>query len=124
MISKRADEDEDHGELDEGEVVVGFAVAAGRDSGSCFKPGVGAFDWPAVAGESVGAGAAALFAAPDFAGWCAVGDRLAGSASFADSWLDSALAERLFERGGVVAAVGPELGGPDLAGEQLVDERE
>ena len=48
LISKRSCEDDDHAELEEGEVVVGFAVAAGGDAAHCFQPGVGAFDGPAV----------------------------------------------------------------------------
>lgn len=48
---------------------------------------------------------------------------MAGAAAFADPWFDPALAQLLFELGGVVAAVGPQLGRPDAAGEQLVEQR-
>jgi hypothetical protein len=48
VISKWFGEDEDHAEVEEGEVVVGFAVAAGGDAAFCFQPGVGAFDREAV----------------------------------------------------------------------------
>ena len=54
LISKWLGEDEDHAEVEEGEVVVGFAVAAGGDAAFCFQPGVGAFDRPAVTGLWVG----------------------------------------------------------------------
>jgi hypothetical protein len=108
--------------VEEGEVVVGFAVAAGVDAAFGFEPGVGAFDGPAVACLGVGGFDVAVSAAPDFAGWCAVGDRVAGAAAFADLWFDLAVAEGLFERFGGVAAVGPELAGFDLAVGELVEQ--
>ena len=110
--------------MEEGEVVVGFAVAAGVDPAFGFEPGVGAFDGPAVACLGVGGFDVAVSAAPDFAGWCAFGDRVAGAAAFADVWFDLAVAEGLFERFGVVAAVGPELAGLDLAVGELVEQWE
>lgn len=83
--------------MEEGEVVVGFAVAAGVDAAFGFEPGVGAFDGPAVACLGVGGFDAAAAAAPDFAGWGAFGDRVAGAAGFADPWFDLAVAQGLFE---------------------------
>jgi hypothetical protein len=110
--------------VDEGEVVVGFAVFAGRDPWSCFQPGVCAFDRPAVACLRVADFQPALFAAPDLADVRAGRDRVAGSAWLADPRLDRALAQCLLERGGGVAAVGPQLVRFDPAGKQLVDERQ
>jgi len=54
VISKWLGEDEDHAEVEEGEVVVGFAVVAGGDAAFCFQPGVGAFDREAVRRLRVG----------------------------------------------------------------------
>jgi hypothetical protein len=93
--------------VEEGEVVVGFAVAAGGDAAHCFEPGVGAFDGPAVAGLGVAGFDASLFAAPDFAAALAGRDRVAGAAWLADARADPALGESLFERAGGVAAVCP-----------------
>jgi hypothetical protein len=78
--------------VEEGEVVVGVSVAAGRDPSSCFEPGVGAFDGPAVACLWVGGFGVACAAAPDLALWLVGRDRLAAWAAFADPWLDLALA--------------------------------
>jgi hypothetical protein len=108
--------------VEEGEVVLGLAVAAGRDSSSCFEPGVRAFDGPAVSSKRIGCFCVALASAPDLA--ARFGDRVAGAASFADLRLDPAFAERLAERLGVVAAVGPELARLDPLGEQAVDQRQ
>jgi hypothetical protein len=110
--------------VDEGEVVVGFAIAAGRDSWFGFQPGVGAFDWPAVAGLRVGDFEPSLLPAPDFAYGGAVGDWVAGAAWLADPGFDLALAQRMFDRLGGVAAVGPELARPDPLREQLIDQRD
>ena len=101
--------------MEEGEVVVGFAVASGVDAAFCFEPGVGAFDGPAVAGLRVGGFDASSAAAPDLAGWCAFGDRLAGAAGVADPWFDRAFAKGLVEGFACVGAVGPELSGDDRA---------
>lgn len=77
--------------MEEGEVVVGVAVAAGCDPSSCFEPGVGAFDWPAVACLGVACFDSSFLAAPDRTGWCAGRDRFAGAAWFADLGFDLAL---------------------------------
>lgn len=110
--------------MEEGEVVVGFDVASGGDPASCFQPGVGAFDRPAVAGLRVTGFDASLFAAPDFDRRCAGGDRFACPPWFADPRFDLALAECFVDCLGGVAAVGPQLGRPDAAGEELIDERQ
>ncbi len=109
--------------MEEGEVVLGFAVASGGDAAAGFEPGVGAFDWPAVAGKRVGGFGVAFSAAPALPGRGVVGDRFAGSAAFADLGLDAAVEELVAERLGVVAAVGPQLAGSDALLEQLVDQR-
>jgi hypothetical protein len=108
--------------VEEGEVVVGFAVAAGRDSASCFEPGVGAFDGPAVSCEWVGGLEASFLSAPDFAGRGAGRDRLPGSAGFADPRLDLQLAERFFEFASGVSTVGPQLAGMQTLACQHLDQ--
>jgi hypothetical protein len=65
---KCAGEDDDHSELEEGVVGEGFAVAAGGDASHSFHPGVGAFDWQALAGLRVGGAQPSSPAAPDLAG--------------------------------------------------------
>lgn len=110
--------------MEEGEVVVGFAVAAGVDAAHCFQPGVGAFDGPAVTGLRVAGFDASFFAAPDFAAALSVWDRVAGSAWLADAGADLSLGESLLERRGGVAAVCPELVGVDAGGGELVEQRQ
>lgn len=78
--------------MEEGEVVVGFAVAAGGDSAFGFQPGVGAFDRPAVACLWVAGFQPSFLASPDLAGRGALGDRLARAARSADPRLDLAFA--------------------------------
>lgn len=108
--------------MEKGEVVVGFAVAAGGDPAFCFQPGVGAFDWPAVAGVRVGGAQPPASASPDLAGGGAGGDGVAFAAGLADLRLDLAFAERLFERARGVAAVGPQLVGLDTALAERVEQ--
>lgn len=110
--------------MEEGEVVVGFAVVSGVDAAHCFEPGVGAFDGPAVACLWVACFDASFFAVPDFAAALSVGDRVACSSWLADARLDLPLGESLLERAGGVAAVCPELVGVDAGGGELVDERQ
>ena len=84
--------------MEEGEVVVGFAVAAGGDAAHCFQPGVGAFDRPAVAGLWVAGFDASFLAAPDFAAALSWWDRVAGSAWLADAGADLPFLQRSFVR--------------------------
>ena len=84
LISKWFCEDEDHAEVEEGEVVVGFAVAAGRDPSFRFQPGVGSFDGPAVSCLRVTCFDPSFLAAPDLADDLARGDRLPGATALAD----------------------------------------
>ncbi len=84
--------------MEEGEVVVGFAVAAGGDAAECFQPGVGAFDGPAVTRLRVAGFDASFFAAPDFAAALVGRDLVAGSAWLADARVDLAFLQRLFVR--------------------------
>ncbi len=83
-------------EVEEGEVVVGFAVAAGGDAAERFQPGVGAFDGPAVTCLWVAGFDASFFAAPDFTAALSWWDRVACSAWLADARADPALGECLF----------------------------
>ncbi len=110
--------------MEEGEVVVGFAVAAGGDAAFGFQPGVGTFDGPALTGERVWGFRLALAAAPDLAPGRAGWEWVAGAAAFADPGFDLAGAQGVFELFGVVAAVGPELAGLDPATGECVQERE
>lgn len=78
--------------MEEGEVVVGVAVSPGGDPPSCFEPGVGPFDGPAVACLGVTGFEAAFLSAPDFACRCSGWDRFAGAAWLADPGFDLAFA--------------------------------
>ena len=108
--------------MEEGEVVVGFAVAAGVDAAHCFQPGVGAFDGPAVVCLRVAGFDSSFFAAPDFAAALPGGDRVAGAAWLADAGADFALGQSLLERARGVAAVCPQLAGVDAGGGELVEQ--
>ncbi len=110
--------------MKEGEVVVGFAVAAGGDPAFGFQPGVGALDRPAMAGLPIARFGPSFLATPDLVSGLAGGDRFVRTAALADSRFDLALAQRLRERLGVVAAVCPQFGGPQRALEQRVDQRQ
>jgi hypothetical protein len=93
----------EHSEVEEGEVVVGFAITSGSDPPSCLQPGVGAFDRPAVARLRVARLRLPSFATPDLAPRLALGERIACAAARADAGLDLALAQRLGESARVVA---------------------
>jgi hypothetical protein len=84
--------------VEEGEVVVGFAFAAGADPAERFQPGVGAFDGPALACLWVAGFHLSFFAAPDLAAALSGWDRVACSAWLADARVDLALVERLLVR--------------------------
>jgi hypothetical protein len=124
LVSKRAGEDDDHPEVEEGEVVVGFAVAAGADPAQCFQPGVRPFDRPPVAGVRVGGLQPPLFAAPYLAHRVAGRERLAGAPRLADPRLDLPVGQCLLVRARGVAAVGPQLGRLDADGGELVEQRQ
>lgn len=110
--------------MEEGEVVLGLAVAAGGDPALPFQPGVGALDRPAVAGLRVGRPQSSLGAAADLAHRRPGRDRLAAPARLRDAGLDPALAERLLELAAGVAAVGPQLLRADATPGEGVEERE
>jgi hypothetical protein len=120
VISKWFREDEDHSEVKECEVVVGFAVASGADPSFGFEPGVGGFDGPAVAGLGVAGLGLPAFSAPDLACRGALRDRVARAPWPADPGFDSSLDQSSLVLSAVVAAVGPELAGMDLTFEQFV----
>lgn len=110
--------------MQEGEVVVGFAVAAGGDAALGFQPGVGAFHGPAMAGLRIRGSQPAPPASPDCSGRRALWDRLALAPRPRDARFDLTLAQRLLERGGGIAAIGPQLLGVNAAPDQGVDQRQ
>lgn len=124
LISKCVVEDDDGSELEEGEVGVGFAVAADLDSAAAAQPGVGALDRPALPGQGVGCLESFLFPDPDLAHGCAWLDRLGSVARFADVGLDPSLSELGEQLVGVVAAVGAELDRDAAARGELVEQRQ
>lgn len=124
LVSKCPQEDDDHAELEEGEVGACFAVAAGGDAAEGFQPGDRALDRPAVAGLRVARFASALLAAPDLVAGLVSGDRLAAFARLADAGADLPLGQRLFVRGRGVAAVGQQLLGLDAGLGQGVEQRQ
>jgi len=112
----------EHAEVEEGEVVVGLPVASGGDSASCFQPSIRTLDRPAMARLRVARLELPFLAAPDLARCLPRGDRLAAAAALADAGLDLTLAQGFRERARVVAAVGPDLLGPDPPRRQGIDQ--
>jgi hypothetical protein len=96
-VVESAAEDERDGELGEGEVELGSSFPAGGEAAVVVEPGVGSFDWPAVA---------CLFVA-DASG--------AGFPLAWDAWADAAFAQLIADPVGVVAAVGQQSVRPVLA---------
>jgi hypothetical protein len=66
----------EHAEVQEGEVVLGLAIASSGDPASSFQPGIGALDRPAMARQRVTRLQLSLLAAPDLARRLPGGDRL------------------------------------------------
>jgi len=114
----------EHAEVEEGEVVVGLAIASGGDPSSCFQPGVCALDRPALAGLRVARLQPPLLAPPDLVGSLPGRDRLGGLAPPADAGADPALGERPLVRLRGVAAVGPELERMDPGRGERVEQRQ
>jgi hypothetical protein len=110
--------------LEEGEVVVGFAIATGGDAAERFQPGIRALDRPALSGVAIGPLQRSLAAPPDLAGRLSGHRRLPAQASPADPRLDRAGEQFLFEPLRVIATVGPQLAGLETALDQRVDQRE
>jgi len=110
--------------VEEGEVVIGFAVAAGADPAQRFQPSVRALNGPAVAGLRVGDFQPSLLSPPDLADRLAARDRLAGFARLADPGADLPLGERLLVRARGVAAVGPQLLRLDPCFSERVEQRQ
>src|SRR5438552_11419208 len=109
--------------MEEGEVVVGFAITPCRDPAFPFQPRVGALDGPAVARERVAGLDLSASAASDLAGWPGR-NGIAGTAAFTDPRLDRSLTQCAVELGGVVAAICPQLVGSDPARGERVEERQ
>jgi hypothetical protein len=103
---------------------LGAPLPASRDPRPAAQPAIRALDLPAMPALRVGALEPLAPAPPDLAGRRAGRDRFAFAAGAADPRGDPALLELRLQLGGGVAAVGPELGGPQAALEQLVDERQ
>ena len=124
LISKRANQDDDHPQLEEGEVVGGLAVAPGGDSAQRLQPGVGALDRPAMAGLRVARLQPPLLPPPDLVGRLPRRDRLTAAARLGDPRPDPALGQRLFVRARGVAAVCPQLLGVDPDLRQPLEQRQ
>jgi hypothetical protein len=109
--------------LDHGKPVVGSSFPAGRDAPPVAKPAICPFDGPAFAAERVGRlGSPAASAVDERVGVPGFG--FAAPAAAADHRFDAACAQLPAELLAVVAAVGPELEGPQLACQQLVEQRQ
>jgi hypothetical protein len=117
-------EDDDHPELEEGEVVVGLAVPAGGDPAQRLQPGVRALDRPALAGLRIARLQPPLLPPPDLVASLSGRDRLPGPAGLADAGADPAFGQRLLVRARGVAAVGPELARMDPDRGQALQQRQ
>ena len=124
LNSQCASEDLDEGDGEVGGVDVAVGFGADGESSEAAQPGVGAFDDPAVAGERVAGAGDASASAAALSLCLAGGERVAGSASFADLGGDPAGAEFVAERFAAVAAVGPDLAGPVAGSGERVDQRQ
>jgi len=124
LISKRPREDDDHPQLEKGEVVGGLAVTAGGDPAQRLQPSVRALDRPAVAGLRVTCLQPPLLASPNLARRGTGRDRVARPPRFADPRLDRSFAQCLLECRRGVAAVGPELARTDPGLGERVDQRQ
>jgi len=110
-------------DLDHGEPVVGASFPAGRDAPPVAQPAVCAFDRPAFAAVGVaGFRSAAAAAEDELVG--VQGFRFAAAAPAADHGFDAACTQLGSELFAVVAAVGPQLNRPQVAGKQLIDKRQ
>lgn len=110
------------GGLDDGEPVVGVSFPAGGDAAPVTQPAVRPLDRPAVTAVWVAASRDAAAATLDHDG--VRGGCFARAAAAADHRLDTALADPGSQLLAVVAAVCPQLRRPDLAREQLVEQRQ
>jgi hypothetical protein len=110
--------------VEEGEVVVGFAITADGDPTAVLQPSIRPLDRPALTGQGVSGSQPALSSPPHLAGRRALGDRLACAARLADPRLDLTFAQGLLECGRGIAAIGPQLAGVDAATSEGIHERE
>jgi len=124
LISKRPHEDDDHPELEEGEVVVGLAVSAGGDPAERLQPGVRPLDRPALAGLRIARLQPPLLSPPDLVARLSGRDRLPGPAGLADAGADPALGKRPLVRARGIAAVGPELARMDPGRGETLQQRQ
>src|SRR6266480_6900836 len=124
LISKRPRQDDDHPQLEEGEVVCGLAVTAGGDPPQRLQPSIGPLDRPAVASLRVTCLQPPPLAPPDLPRRRPGRDRLARPPRFADPRLDRPLAQCPLERRRGVAAVGPELARTDAGLGERVEQRD
>jgi hypothetical protein len=107
--------------LDHREPELGAAFPTGRDPAPVLKPAVRPFDLPAVTAKRIRALGLETAAAMDKPG--AGRERVAAAAAFADHRLDFPRAELLANRLAVVAAIGPQLRGPDPSGKHVLHQR-
>ena len=110
--------------MQESEVGVGFSVAAGSDPPLAFHPGVRSLYRPAVTSLGIGGLQASLPTAPDLTSLGTLGESFASPTPFAYARLDLSLEQSLFQRRGVVAAIGPHLIRVDASRSECIDERE
>lgn len=103
--------------------MLGSSFPAGGDAPPIAQPTVGAFNGPAFAAVGVGRlGSATAAAVDERVGVGGVG--LAASSSSADHRFDPACTQLPAQLLAVVAPVGPELERPQIAGQQLVNQRQ
>jgi hypothetical protein len=124
LISKRPQEDDDHPELEERQVVVGLAVATGSDPPQRFQPGVRALDRPALAGLRVARLQPPLLSPPDLVARLSGRDRLPALARLGDPGADPPLGQRPLVRTRGVASVCPQLPRMDAGVREPLEQRQ
>jgi len=93
--------------VQEGEVVVGLAIATGGDATAVLQPGVGSLDRPALASKRVCGSQPAPPAPPHLSGRRPFWDRLAGAPRLRDTRLDLTQAQGVLQRLRGIAAISP-----------------
>jgi len=110
--------------VQKGEVVACLSISADGYAALALHPGVRPLYWPAMTSLGIRDLEASFPAPPDLTSLGALGESFARPAPLTDVRLDLSLEQSLFQRRGVVAAIGPHLIRVDASRSERIDERE